>query len=89
MREHINGASPNPLSDPLFALLSAEDQAMFRKPFVPLIRAGKFFDRGRNTSYKAAKTGDIPTVEVCGQKFVSTAWLWETWRHGRLTPIAA
>lgn len=77
-----------PASDPLFSLLSEEDRALFRKPFAPLVRAGQFIGTGRNTTYKAAKSGHIPTVEMCGQKFVSTAWLWETWRNSHLANAA-
>ena len=80
--------APCPAADPLFSLLSEEDRALFAKPFIPLVRAGRFLGPGRNTTYKAAKAGDIPTVTVCGQKFVSTAWLWETWRNSRLATAA-
>lgn len=79
----------DPSSDPLFALLPEEDRALFRKATVPLVRAGRFLGPSRNTTYKAARIGHIPTIEVCGQKFVSTAWLWETWRNSRAAPIAA
>lgn len=72
-----------PERDPLFALLPEEDRAIFSKAFAPLQRAGRFLGPCRNTTYKAARNGDIPTVDICGQKFVSTAWLWETWRKGR------
>ena len=79
----------DPSSDPLFLLLPEDDRAMFRKAFAPLIPAGRFLGTSRNTTYKAARIGHIPTLEVCGQRFVSTAWLWETWRNSRVTPIAA
>lgn len=79
----------NPFEDPLFALLPAEDRELFGKAFIPLKRAGRFLGpTSKNTHYKAAKSGQIPTVDVCGQKFVSTALLWEAWRHGRLAAAA-
>lgn len=78
-----------PEHDPLFTLLPEQDRAIFEKAFAPLQRAGRFLGPSRNTTYKAARTGAIPTVEICGQKFVSTAWLWETWRNGRVSAASA
>lgn len=81
--------SASPFEDPLFALLSLEDRELFKRPTTPLKRAGRFLGpTSKNTHYKAAKSGQIPTIDVGGQKFVSTAWLWETWRRGRLAAAA-
>jgi hypothetical protein len=69
-------------ADPLLDFLNERDRAVFRHPTTDLVTAGRILGVGRNTSYKAGRSGDIPTISVCGQRRVSTAWLWQTLRHG-------
>jgi len=37
--------------------------------------AGQLIGVSRNSSYKAAKNGEIPTIEIGNRKLVPTSWL--------------
>jgi hypothetical protein len=42
------------------------------RPTMDVVEAGRrYFDLGRDASYRAAKTGDIPCVRVGGRLFAS------------------
>ncbi|MCJ2067358.1 helix-turn-helix domain-containing protein [Methylobacterium sp. J-030] len=69
-------------ADPFLAMLSEADRKIFQQPTTDLVTAGRLLGVGKNTSYKARRSGDIPTISVCGQHRVSTAWLWQTLSRG-------
>lgn len=69
-------------ADPFLAMLSEADREIFQQPTTDLVTAGRMLGVGRNTSYKAGRSGDIPTISVCGQRRVSTAWLRQTLSRG-------
>ena len=45
------------------------------QPTLSIEDAGRLLGVSRTTAYKAAKTGDLPTIQIGGRKLVPTARL--------------
>ena len=56
--------------------MNEELKAIFSKPTVSIPEAGRVcFGLSRNSSYAAARKGDIPTIKVGGSLYVPTSAL--------------
>lgn len=55
--------------------MKMEFKELLDRPAVSVPTAGLFFGLGRNSSYDAARRGEIETIEFGKRKMVSTVWI--------------